>query len=50
MAMRIIILCLGFIFTIYLIGAQLNASVFDVKTYGTVGDGKRLDTPAINKV
>ncbi len=24
-------------------------SVFDIRTYGAVGDGKTVDTPAINK-
>jgi len=28
---------------------QINSSVFDVKKYGAVGDGKTLDSPAINK-
>jgi polygalacturonase len=33
----------------YLVVAQVNAAVFDVKTYGALGDGKALDTPAVNK-
>jgi polygalacturonase len=42
-------LCLGFILTGYLTSVSLHAAVFDVRTYGAVGDGKTLDTPAINK-
>lgn len=49
MVKRILTLCLGFILSGYLTSAQLQASVVDVKTYGAVGDGKTLDTPAINK-
>ena len=30
-------------------GAQSRPSVFDIKTFGAVGDGKTLDTPSINK-
>jgi polygalacturonase len=54
MVKRIILtLCLALVFAGCRVsqptGAQLHASVFDIKTYGAVGDGKTLDTPAINK-
>jgi polygalacturonase len=49
MRKRIIIIGFGFILAQYLVIAQLNAAVFDVKQHGAVGDGKTLDTPAVNK-
>jgi polygalacturonase len=33
----------------WLLSAQPNAGVFDVKSYGAKGDGKALDSPAINR-
>lgn len=49
MKKRTLIFCLGIIFIQYLFITQVNAAVFDVKTYGAVGDGNSLDTAAINK-
>ncbi len=49
MVKRILLISVGFIIAVSLTSAQLNAAVFDVKTYGAVGDGKTLDTPAVNK-
>lgn len=31
------------------LAAQVSAEVFDVKKYGAVGDGKAIETPAVNK-
>jgi polygalacturonase len=36
-------------FCIVIAAVQVNAGVFDVKQYGAVGDGKTIDTPAVNK-
>jgi len=33
----------------WLLPAQVDAAVFDVKSYGAKGDGKALDSPAINQ-
>src|SRR5260221_4652320 len=43
------VICLGFLLTGRFIAAPLPAAVFDVKTFGAVGDGKTVDTAAINK-
>jgi polygalacturonase len=47
MTRRSLILCVVLALTLSAIGVQ--ASVFDVREYGAVGDGKTLDTDAINK-
>ena len=44
------LLILIFFITITFGVSQTEASVYDVKKYGAVGDGKTLDTPAINKL
>jgi polygalacturonase len=49
MVKRILVICLSLILTGFLTCAQLQASVFDVKSYGAIGDGNNLDTTAINK-
>ena len=49
MMKRILAVCLGFILVGGFAGAQVHAAVFDVKSFGAVGDGKTLDTAAINK-
>jgi polygalacturonase len=36
-------------FCIIVATVQVNAEVFDVKKYGAVGDGKTIDSPAVNK-
>ena len=40
---------LGLILTGSFIAALVHAAVFDVEAFGTVGDGKTVDTAAINK-
>ncbi len=48
MIKQIVVLCL--ILTVSCLSAAKNSSaVFDIKQYGAVGDGKTLDSPAINK-
>lgn len=42
-------LFLFFVFAGFLANAQVHGLVFDVTTYGAKGDGKTLDSPAINK-
>ncbi len=42
-------ICLGCLLTGGFLTAPLYATVFDVKTFGAVGDGKAVDTAAINK-
>ncbi|NWJ52868.1 MAG: glycoside hydrolase family 28 protein [Bacteroidetes bacterium] len=37
------------VFTGYIAKAQIHGLVFDVSAYGAKGDGKTLDSPAINK-
>ncbi len=49
MVKRILMIGIAMVLMRSLAGAQLTASVFDVKKYGAVGDGKTLDTMAINK-
>ena len=49
MMKRIPIIYFGIILVQCLVAAQLYAAVFDVKTHGAVGDGKTLDTSAVNK-
>ena len=49
MMKRVAVLCFGLLITMGFTASQLHASVFDVKKYGAVGDGKALDSPAINK-
>ncbi|HLQ50667.1 MAG TPA: glycoside hydrolase family 28 protein [Terriglobales bacterium] len=49
MMKRVAVLCFGLLITMGFAASQLHASVFDVKKYGAVGDGKALDSPAINK-
>lgn len=41
----IFFILIPFLFT----GSRFNASIYNVKDYGAVGDGKTLDSPAINK-
>jgi polygalacturonase len=43
------VICLGFVLTGGFVATPLHAAVFDVKTFGAVGDGKTVDTAAINK-
>jgi polygalacturonase len=42
-------LSLGILIALIVFNVQANASIYDVKKYGAKGDGKTLDTPAINK-
>jgi polygalacturonase len=49
MAKRSLIFCLILAFWQSIAGAQIGTSVFNVKKYGAVGDGKTVDTPSINK-
>ena len=49
MVKRTLAICLGLILTGDFLAAPLYAAVFDVKTFGAVGDGKTVDTAAINK-
>ena len=49
MSKRIIMICLILVITQFLTITHVDANVFDVQEYGAVGDGKTLDTPAINK-
>ncbi len=46
---RRIVFCIGLLAVLGLAASQLRAEVFGVKKYGAVGDGKALDSPAINK-
>lgn len=46
---RVVIFCVGVLVFGGFAASQLRAAVFDVKTYGAVGDGKALDSPAIDK-
>jgi hypothetical protein len=46
---RILAVCLGFLLTGGFMATPLHAALFDVKTFGAVGDGKTVDTVAINK-
>jgi polygalacturonase len=46
---RILAVCLGFVLTGGFIAIPLRAAPFDVKTFGAIGDGKTVDTAAINK-
>lgn len=41
----------GLIFLIctFWLGTRLNAAIYDVTTFGAKGDGKTVDTPAVNK-
>ena len=48
MAKRMYVVCVAFILT-GLLTAQIHAEAFDVKKYDATGDGKTLDTAAINK-
>ncbi|MGD0200762.1 MAG: glycoside hydrolase family 28 protein [Bryobacteraceae bacterium] len=41
--------CLGLVLALCLAGTQAGAAVFDVRAYGATGDGRTLDTAAINK-
>jgi polygalacturonase len=49
MSKRIFIVCFVLVITQFLTVAQVEAKVFDIKEYGAVGDGKTLDTLAVNK-
>jgi polygalacturonase len=46
---RILAICLGIQLAGIFIAQPLRAALFDVTTFGAVGDGKTLDTTAINK-
>src|SRR5471032_279682 len=49
MMKRLFTVCLGFLLIAGLKATPLHATTFDVKTFGAVGDGKTVDTVAINK-
>ena len=49
MMKRIFAVCLGLILGGTVAVTRAHAAVFDVRTYGATGDGKTLDTDAINK-